>query len=615
MTPLRPRPPLRLIAVAAGDAVVTAATGPLAHDLLRGVLAGDMAAPSLGALAGAVGLGAWLRYRERVDGEAYGQRIAQDLRMALTRQMLALPSGGPSEASSGGLILRFAGDLLAIASWHGRGVAALLVGGAALVAGVAALTLMDWRGVAARGGLAAVAAGAHAALSSGLRRRAAELRRCRARLITHAAERAGACASVWLFERAEAESRRIDRCGEAVQAAAIDRAGSLGMMRAAGELGTGAFPLALLAILMLGGGGDLVAAGAALMLGGLLSPRIREIGRAREYHDLPRVAADRLNAFRGRVVIDERRAAAGIDRGEGRLALRGLALTGAWRDVAAEAPPCARIALIGPNGAGKSRLLHVIAGLEAPDAGRVVIDGRDTGVRRLSSWRRLVALAGADAPLMRGTLDANLRYDARLKGVGADAAMALGGRDALCAGVAEGGDARVGPGGAGLSAGQQARAGLIRALMRDPPILLLDEIDRPMDAEGRAALGHVFDRFAGTILFVTHDPALLARADAVWRMAGGGWHARPNWKGPRRCLMRSMRPIDFPCWRTSRPAPGRIRRPLSRSTASRATPPITLTPSPPKRGTAAPSSRRGSTRRGSHPISASALGAMSRART
>jgi ABC-type multidrug transport system fused ATPase/permease subunit len=519
---MRRRLPLRLIAIAVGQAVATAATALLAHDLLRAAANAEAARPAaLLALAAAVLGGASLRWRERVDAEVYGQSVAHDLRMALANRMLRLPSQGAPEPSMGGLALRFVGDLSAVSSWHGRGIAAIAVSVPTLAAGALALAVLDWRMAAALVALTLAATGAQAALSPGLRRRAGNLRRLRARLARDVTERAAARASVQVFDRAAAEARLIERRSLAVSGAARLRARSVGLMRAAGELGATTFPLAMIAIFALSGGADLAVSGAALTLGALLAPRVRELGRARELYDLACVAEERIDAFLARDVIEERPGAAGIARLEGRLALRGLALPGLWADVTAAAPPHARIVLTGANGAGKSRLLGVIAGLEAPQAGRVVIDGRNVGVRRLSALRRVVALAGAEAPLMRGSLDRNLRYGARLSGAAAQQALAMGGHDDLIAALPRGTDTRIGPGGAGLSAGQRARAGLLRALMRDPLILLLDEIDGPMDADGIRVLSNVFDQFKGTILYTSHDPIWQARADIVWRLEGG----------------------------------------------------------------------------------------------
>jgi hypothetical protein len=98
---------------------------------------------------------------------------------------------------------------------------------------------------------------------------------------------------VQFFDRAEAETHRILRRGDEVSAAAVARARAIGQMRAAAELGVAASPVAMVAIIPLPGG-DLAAA-AALTLGGMLSPRIREIGRAREYHDRARARACRAS--------------------------------------------------------------------------------------------------------------------------------------------------------------------------------------------------------------------------------------------------------------------------------------------------------------------------------
>jgi hypothetical protein len=119
------------------------------------------------------------------------------------------------------------------------------------------------------------------------------LRRRRAQLARAAAESAGARASGQFFDRAEAETHRIlPRCDE-VSAAAVARARAIGQMRAAAELGVAASPVAMVAIIPLPGG-DLASA-AALTLGGMLSPRTREIGRARACHDRARARACRAS--------------------------------------------------------------------------------------------------------------------------------------------------------------------------------------------------------------------------------------------------------------------------------------------------------------------------------
>lgn len=222
-----------------------------------------------------------------------------------------------------------------------------------------------------------------------------------------------------------------------------------------------------------------------------------------------------------REVLDGRREAKGLAKRQGRLALRGLTLPGVFANISAEAPPGARIALTGPNGAGKSRLLAIIAGLETPAAGLVVIDGQNAFARKLSALRRVVALASMDTPLVRGSLDDNIRYGARAEGEEEMRLLQLAGYEALAAELPRGGATRVGTGGTGLSAGQRARTMLLRALLRQPKLLLLDEIEANLDLSGQAVLRRVLAEFPGTVLMATHDPALQALCSEIWVLGNG----------------------------------------------------------------------------------------------
>jgi ABC-type multidrug transport system fused ATPase/permease subunit len=230
------------------------------------------------------------------------------------------------------------------------------------------------------------------------------------------------------------------------------------------------------------------------------------------------VSEERISAFLAREPMDQRESGGGIAREAGRVALRDLGVEGLFNGLSAEVPAGARVALCGPTGAGKSRLLSIIAGLENPDHGKVVIDGRDTGVRRLAALRRLVAMVGADVPLLRGTVAGNIRCGARAKEADAKEILAITGWERFAAALPDGPRTRVHSGGRGLSAGQRTRVSLIRALMRKPVLLLLDDIDGTLDEESELILAAIFVRFEGTIIMVTQDPRWQARCDTVWRL-------------------------------------------------------------------------------------------------
>ncbi len=179
------------------------------------------------------------------------------------------------------------------------------------------------------------------------------------------------------------------------------------------------------------------------------------------------------------------------------------------------------LAVLGPNGAGKSTLLRVLAGLLAPDAGRVEVDGvpwddADRGVH-LAPHRRPLGMVFQDALLFPHLSVAdNVAFGLRTRGTGRAAARA----------AADGWLTRVeldGLGGrrpAELSGGQAQRAALARALVGDPALLLLDEPLSALDARTRLTVRAVLRRhlaaFAGSTVLVTHDPVdAMALADRV----------------------------------------------------------------------------------------------------
>jgi heme exporter protein A len=174
------------------------------------------------------------------------------------------------------------------------------------------------------------------------------------------------------------------------------------------------------------------------------------------------------------------------------------------------------LVVLGPNGAGKTTLLRVLATLLRPSAGEVLVLGCSLP-REAWRLRGRVGFLGHEPLLYRDlTGRENLRFQAKLHGLGGAGAESR--IEELLAAVAmeRRGDERVDE----LSAGMRQRLAICRCVLHEPALLLLDEPDSHLDAEGRELAREVIGPGGGrTRVVVTHDPdRFLPEADRVLRL-------------------------------------------------------------------------------------------------
>ena len=162
------------------------------------------------------------------------------------------------------------------------------------------------------------------------------------------------------------------------------------------------------------------------------------------------------------------------------------------------------VTVLGPSGSGKTTLLRVIAGLQTPDAGRVMLDGAD--LAGVPPHRRGIGLVFQDHALFpHRDVFGNVSFGLRMRGDSPERVAAR--TDALLELVGLAGLERRPVG--SLSGGEQQRVALARALAPEPRVLLLDEplgsLDRRLRDRLLDDLGHIFDEFGSTAIYVTHD--------------------------------------------------------------------------------------------------------------
>lgn len=190
-------------------------------------------------------------------------------------------------------------------------------------------------------------------------------------------------------------------------------------------------------------------------------------------------------------------------------------------DVSFEVRPGEVVALVGESGSGKSSLLALLLGLRRPSAGTIRVDGHVVDGRALIP---AIAWAGQNVRV----LSASLRDNLTLGRPSADdpairAAVEAATLQPVIDRLPDGLDTMVGEGGRALSGGEARRVALARALVRDAPLVLLDEPTANLDGESEAAvLSALRSLTAGrTVIVATHSPAVMAMADRVVRLERG----------------------------------------------------------------------------------------------
>ncbi len=205
----------------------------------------------------------------------------------------------------------------------------------------------------------------------------------------------------------------------------------------------------------------------------------------------------------------------------------------AHEDVSFHVSAGERVAFVGPSGSGKSTVVRLLLRFYDPDGGCVRIGGRDVRDLSLAKLRRRVAVVNQDTYLFHGTVEDNLkmgRPDATPAELEA-AARAANAHEFITR-LPEGYRTVVGERGVRLSGGQRQRIAIARALLRDAPILVLDEALSSVDAESEALIQSALDRLmeGRTTLIFAHRLSSVIGADRIMvldrgRVAESGTHA------------------------------------------------------------------------------------------
>ena len=485
------------------------------------------------AALGIAAIGALCAYGEKHFITTVAQWVTHDLRKTLYFHIQRMSLSYHDHTSTGDLISRLTSDIDSIQSFITSGLLSALVNVLTLAGMVGVMFYLNWRFTLIALSIAPVLFVVIYRFTRRIKTLSREVRKKEGQIVSIAEEALTSIRVVKAFAREDYEQRRLEEESLATVEIALKARNLKAKLTPVVEIIVAAGTSLVLwfgARMVLGGSlstGSLVVF--ILYLKKMYKP-MQELSKTTDTYSKAAVGYERIQeVLNSAPEIKDRKKAKTAPRFKGRIELDNVTFAyepgqPILRNFELRVEPEQTIALVGPTGSGKSTIISLLARFYDPSEGAVRIDGHDIREFKQRSLRDQISIVPQESILFQGPIWKNIAYGkpgARPSEI-VNAAK-LANVDEFVDKLPEGYDTIVGERGVTLSGGQRQRISIARAIIRDTPILLLDEPSSGLDAASEELVFEALDRLmhGKTSIVIAHRLSTIRRADVIFVLKEG----------------------------------------------------------------------------------------------